>query len=704
MKKAGMIVGILVLVLIVGALIFWATFDVNNYRGRIQSELETRLGRKVALGDMKLSLLPPSFQVSNIQIADDPAFSDPNPFVQAQQISISVKLMPLLAKNVEIDSIELQRPTVELIKNSQGVWNFASIGDKTNSPSSSASGGNQNFSLSKLAVTDGSVAMTDQQAKQPRAVYDHIDATLKDFAPGKPFSLAVAAHLPGPGSQEIKLDGDGGPLAADSPAATPFKGTLSLKDVGLGGLLQFLNNPSLANTDGVVTGETKISSDSGKLAADGALNIDKARVKGVDIGYPIAFNYNVSDDVRGDLLTITSAVLKLGSTPLDVSGTVNTKPTPVDLNLHVKANGVSIAEAAKLAGAFGVAFSPGATVNGQVSTDVTAKGPAAKPALNGTIAMRNIQVTGQDIPKPVQIPAANFQLTPEQIKSDNFNIISDTTTLNANVTVSQYTAKNPILSAVLKAPNAQLPSILAMAKAYGVTGLDKISGQGPLNMDLNLSGPVDSLTSNAIMRALNGTMNLNFNNVRIAGTDISHELSAVGGLLGQAGGGGGKGYTEVSSLTGNIAIVNGIAHTTDLKALLDVANVGATGTANLISQALNLNVTAVMSKAFSQKLGGAAGGGGLMGAALANNGGELVIPATVTGTFSNPRFAPDLRKMAQMRLKGVVPDFNNPQAMSGLAGQFLGNKQGGTKAGQQPANPSSQVDSIIGLFGKKKKK
>src|SRR5437773_1933943 len=85
-------------IIIVAALVFAATFDVNRYRATIQSELENRLGRKVTLGNMHLSVFPPRLRVLNISISDDPRFSTQKPFVQAQQLDVSVKLLPLLTK------------------------------------------------------------------------------------------------------------------------------------------------------------------------------------------------------------------------------------------------------------------------------------------------------------------------------------------------------------------------------------------------------------------------------------------------------------------------------------------------------------------------------------------------------------------------------------------------------------------------------
>lgn len=734
MRKVLVAFGIIILVIVVAVVVFAATFNVNRYRGTIQSELQKRLGRNVTLGDMHLSVFPPRFRVNDLVIADDPAFNSQKPFVQAQELDVSVKLLPLLHKSVEIDSLELQRPNVELIKNAKGIWNFASVGNPpantpsnpTPNPSSQSSGsttgkpspnepqngeksGQEQFSLGKLAITDGQLAFTDMQAHTPRTVYDHIDVNLKNFAPNQPFSLDAAAHLPGPGNQEVRLQGDGGPIVQGQPAMTPFHGTLNLKQVGVAGLAKFLNSPSLVNTDGTLSGTTKIDSAAGKMAANGQMTVQNAKVHGIDLGYPIAADYNVADDVPSDLLTIHNANLKLGTTPLAINGTVNSKSTPAVLDLHIKANNVSIAEAARLASAAGVAFAPGTDVTGTVNADIQARGPADKPALNGVVNGRNVQVSGKDIPQPVQVPALNLTLTPTDIRSDNFNVTSGGTTVATQFTLRQYLSKTPFVDATLKAPNASLPALLSMAKAYGVKGVDKLNGQGTLNLDAHAAGPLQSLSSNDIMRALNGTMNLNFNNVRYSGADISHQLAGIAGFLNMNPND--KGFTDILKMTGNVLVKNGIAQTNNLQALMDIGNVGITGTANLVDQSLSLRVLAVLSKDFSQKIGGT-GVGGYLQTALANNQGELVIPAVVTGTFQSPHFAPDMQQVAQMKLKGLVPNFNNPQgAVQGLLGGLLGQKganpaqppQGQAQPQQQPQNQlQDQVNQVIGLFGKKK--
>ncbi|MBZ5698370.1 MAG: AsmA family protein [Acidobacteriia bacterium] len=728
MRRLLIVIGIIVAVTIAGAVVFMATFNVNRYHGAIQSELEQRLVRKVTLGDMHLNLFPPRFSVQNLTIADDSTFGTEKPFVQTQQLNVSVRLFPLFKGRVEINSLDLQRPSVELIKNQQGVWNFSSLGGSTVSntpggqqsppgfsgssnpsspqpspggPSESTDGGGHQFSLAKLAITDGQVAVTDLQSKTPRALYDHIDLIVLNFAPNVPFSINVAAHLPGPGTQQVRLQGQVGPIVQGQPASTSFHGTLEVQQVGIAGLQKFLASPALVNTDGVLSGQTKISSESGKLAASGQMNLQNAKVRGLDLGYPISAQYDITDDLPADMITIRKTTIKLGTMPILVSGTVNTKPSPAQVDLGIKAANVSIAEAGKLAAASGIAFAPGTTIIGNMNADIQARGAADKPALNGTVSGRDVQISGKSIPQPVYMKSINLAFTPTEIHSDNFNVTSGGTTVAAQFSLRQYLSKSPLVDATLRAPNAALPEVLSMAKAYGVTGLNKISGAGTLSMNLHAAGPVQALTSAEVLKALNGTLGLDFNNVRYAGSDIAHQLASIGGFLKPSEKD--QGFTNISRMTGDIVVKNGFAQTNNLLATLDIGNIAVAGTTNLVNEALDLRVTAVLSKDFSQRAGGT-GIGGYMSTALANSQGELVIPAIVTGTFESPRFTPDLQKVAQMKLKGLLPNLNNPSAgVAGILGGLLGQKSGTQAQPQKEQQQPNPVQQLIDIFGNKKK-
>src|SRR5262249_26435853 len=157
---------------------------------------------------------------------------------------------------------------------------------------------------------------------------------------------------------------------------------------------------------------------------------------------------------------------------------------PPNIDLKIKSGDVSIVEVARLASAFGVAFAPGATVTGRVSADVRAKGPTAKPAVTGKVAGRDLQISGQGIAQPVQVKAIDLSLTPTAIQSNEFNATTGKTSVAGQFSLLQYASNSPSIDLGLRAPGATLPEIQSIAKAYGITSLEQITGAGTLNFDL----------------------------------------------------------------------------------------------------------------------------------------------------------------------------------------------------------------------------
>ena len=57
-------------------------------------------------------------------------------------------------------------------------------------------------------------------------------------------------------------------------------------------------------------------------------------------------------------------------------------------------------------------------------------------------------------------------------------------------------------------------------------------------------------------------------------------------------------------MSGTFQVQNGVAQTNDLKAALDVGTMSAQGLLNLVNQTLNMHLTAVLTKGYSQSVGG----------------------------------------------------------------------------------------------------
>jgi AsmA protein len=953
MRKLVIAVVAVVVLFVLVMLLLPHLIDVNQYRGEIQAQLQNRLHRPVQLGAMSLAVFPLRVEVQDVNIGEDPRYHSKLPFAQVGEMDISVKLFPLLAKNIEIDSLTLKRPTIELIKDEAGVWNFASLGQAPAAPATTApstpaqapskpqipapapaSASNQGggFALGELKITDGQVAVTDYQKHQARAVYDHIDLTLKDYAPNQPFSIDLAAHVPGKGAETLSLNGKGGPINQAQMLSTPFDGKLKLNEVSLAGAQKFLNTAALEGTDAMLSGSTDLTNAGGKMAAKGSLKISDAVIHNVQVGYPISADFDINDDLNTDVIQIKQGDVKLGSTPISVSGTLNNHSTPAVADLNLSAKDASIEDAARLAAAFGVAFSPNTKITGKLTVNVHAQGPTDRLALNGTFNGRNLEVTGKDIPSAVKVPSLELTMTPQDIGSNPFAATSGATTLAGQMSIAAYTTPSPTVDATFKTVNGKVDELLNIAKAYGVSAVEGMSGSGAITIDVHATGPIkntDAMTFNgtgalqnaslkmpALTQPLNarnanlqftqnsvnitnlnaslgstnatgnlsvanfqaprltfalaadklnitelqklvvsgkpapaakaeaswslvptagaapapqpsfldtatgaGTItvgslvydrteltnvrsNVNLNHgviqlnpltaqvyggqiagsitadlrqavsnfavsAKLTGADANKLLTAVANMkdsvsgtlnatinqtfatpasgdvaqtlngpfgftlangkllkldlvneLGKVAkfGAPSKGYTSVSNMSGTFDVKSGIANTNDLKAALDVGTMAATGTINLVNEALALHVTAVLDKSFSQSVGGS-GVGGFMTTALGNKNGELVLPVIISGTMGHAVVAPDVQKIAQMKLNNIVPSAagllgGKGGSTGGILGSLFGGgqpqqPQQGQQAGkpaQQPSQQQQLQDALGGLLGGSKKK
>lgn len=738
MRRPIIVIAAIVAVIIVGLLILPSLINVDKYRPRIQAEAQTKLGRPVTLGKLTLHVFPLSVGIAGVTIGQSPGFPSQRPFAAASDVSASVGFWSLLRGEPQIKSLRLTRPQIELIRNADGVWNYSNAAApapaQPTAPAPPPPAGKQQpaaptrFTLNDLKITDGQVAVTDLKAKQPRAVYDHIDAKLTDFAPGQPFHLNLDAHLPGQGKQLLSLDANVGPLQTGNAAATPINGHLSLEEASLASLGHFFSGAIPKNTDAVMSGKADLKTEGNSISCKGDLKLEQAVIRGSKIDDPIQARYDLAITRPQDVVQIKTGELKLGTVPVSLSGEINAGTTPSNLNVRLNTQGAALSDLARIAGAFGVSLSPGTHVKGTLNADVTAKGPMSDPQFLGSLLLKNVDASGGST--NIRVPDLNMQLhggatiTASSITAQDIvlnNVRAEGKLANGVIQLSPLTADlfggkesgtwtlDTRPATALCRVNAKLTGV-DTNKLLSATSSLKDTLYGSLTADGNLSFALSSSTD--LARTLNGTLGFNVTNGELKNINILKALSAVGKFTGSSAAQGQSG-TALKRLSGNLNIRNGVANTNDLTAILNEGSLSAKGAVNLADQGVNMHMTAVLSNGVSQQVGGSKIGG-YLNSALANNKGELVIPVLVTGNLSKPAFTPDVNAIAEMKLKNLLPTSGDPGKLStGIIGSVLGNKAGGLNGvlgaiqGKQPAGDKQQqnpVDSILGSFGKKKKK
>jgi len=177
-------IGLILLVLIILMLPF--LLDLNRYRDQYLPILEQVLHRKIAVEDVRLVLYPKlGVQLRDVVIADDPAFSS-SPFLTVPSVQVTVQWRPLFQRRIQVESLLVQGPVVQVIRSKAGVLNTATIGkisssgiaaSETAEPKSAVSPLLGVLAVEQFSLTGGTLEYEDRM-QQPSQAYQIENLTL----------------------------------------------------------------------------------------------------------------------------------------------------------------------------------------------------------------------------------------------------------------------------------------------------------------------------------------------------------------------------------------------------------------------------------------------------------------------------------------------------------------------------------------------
>lgn len=245
-KKKPLIIAAIVVVVILLILIITPFFiNADRFRPEIEDALSAKLGRKVVIGHLSVSLFSGSLEADQISIADDPAYGRA-PFLTAKSLAVGVEVMPLIfSRDLRVHSLEFNDPQVEFLRTAAGQWNFATLGattaakaDPAGDPPPNASRavsdppGNtaalNSFTVGEMKISNGSIAFG--RAGQPtRLAYQDVNITAKNISQTAAFPFTFDAKTPGGG--KLNLRGNAGPIGNGDANRMPFDGQLKANGV-----------------------------------------------------------------------------------------------------------------------------------------------------------------------------------------------------------------------------------------------------------------------------------------------------------------------------------------------------------------------------------------------------------------------------------------------------------------------------------------
>ena len=121
----------IVLAVLLLALFLPPFVNVNRYRYRVASSIGNALGRQVTVSNIELELLPrPGMVLSTFVVADDPTYGA-EPMLRAETVTAYLRLSSLWRGRLEIGTLALDNPSLNLVRRADGHWNIEELVERT---------------------------------------------------------------------------------------------------------------------------------------------------------------------------------------------------------------------------------------------------------------------------------------------------------------------------------------------------------------------------------------------------------------------------------------------------------------------------------------------------------------------------------------------------------------------------------------------
>jgi AsmA protein len=686
--------------IIVLAVVLPFIIDPNDYKDQIATAVKDKTGRTLTIdGDINLSVFPwLGLDIGPTRLSNAEGFGE-QPMASMEKVQLRVKLLPLLHKQVEMDTLRLSGLRLQLGKDASGRSNWDDLrgepGEQTQTgaqqPGEAAGSPLAGLAIGGVEVTDAEV-LWDDRAAGTRYEINDLAFTTDAIEPGEPFDLDVHFRM---NAREPAIAGEitlrGKILVATSWRAVNMDGVdLNLDLQG----------------EGAPGGRLRLS-----LVTDIAVDLDRQTLQMPKLTLE-ALGLKITGHASGTGISsedprYTGALSVAEFVPRDlIKALGQERPVTADSTVLGKAGAALQWEASKRqASATSLQFQLDDThVNGKLRVD-----NFAKPAIDFALQAdqfdldRYLPPPAKDAQAPAATPAATAAGGAGALPVETLRGLNLTGTVKLGA-LKAYNLRSTDIEFTLKSRDGLLRVHPAVARMYqgqysgdismdvrgnaprlsmnehvktiqagpllkDLTGDDKLSGTGTVDVQLAGSGT----TPEQLRRTLNGNAAFSFTNGSVKGVNIASLLrNAQAKLQGQPLPADNQpNQTDFAELQGTATVTDGVVRNNDLSVMSPLLRISGVGQVSLPAETIDYLLTT--------KIVGSLKGQG--GKALDELKG-VAIPVRIGGTFSKPTYTPDLaaalgdvatekakekiEKKTQKLLKDKLGDESTKQLLKGL--------------------------------------
>lgn len=197
----------IIIVAIAGLIALPFVIDPNDYKQEITEQVEKATGRQLTLkGDIGLSVFPwVALELGQLSLSNAKGFKA-DTFANVEAAQVRIKLMPLLSKKLEMDTIILDGLVLNLEKNKNGKTNWddltgnstpATKTTQTNPSSNSASGNSMSLAAITIAgvkLSNANIVWNDASTSQNYQL-KNLNLTTEPLVPGEPTAVEMAFDI-----------------------------------------------------------------------------------------------------------------------------------------------------------------------------------------------------------------------------------------------------------------------------------------------------------------------------------------------------------------------------------------------------------------------------------------------------------------------------------------------------------------------------
>lgn len=133
---------VFIVVVVGGVAAFFAFADPNDFKDQIIAQVREETGRQLTLdGQLEWGFYPKiHLKAGPLALSNAEGFGD-EPFLAAEEFQFAVATMPLLKKQIEMDTVKLYGARINLAKDAQGHTNWADLTEGKEEKHDDRSGG-----------------------------------------------------------------------------------------------------------------------------------------------------------------------------------------------------------------------------------------------------------------------------------------------------------------------------------------------------------------------------------------------------------------------------------------------------------------------------------------------------------------------------------------------------------------------------------